>query len=274
MGFTIFESSGTFNPSTYGLTPGDVLHIIAVGGGAGGCGAANNYTPGTNGGASSFGSVLTAAGGLAPSNSAPVTPQTGSFRGAQGIAGRIGILYGANIDISSNVSVFGGCGADGWIPGVCMGRSGFSSMIFAHSQYIGSSSVGVLSQDKLGHTSNFLFTGSGYSGPLMSATPSGTQQAGSGGIYVDYGSGETKILAISGAGGIGYGAGGGGGCCSYYAAGAYVNAGAGGNSGVIAQKDYVLTSTASVSVTVGLGGAGGSGYAGGAGANGCVAIFW
>ena len=38
MGFTIFTSSGTFNPASYGLKVGDMIHIIAIGGGgASGC---------------------------------------------------------------------------------------------------------------------------------------------------------------------------------------------------------------------------------------------
>lgn len=32
MGFVIFESSGTFTPGNYGLTYGDVITVVAVGG--------------------------------------------------------------------------------------------------------------------------------------------------------------------------------------------------------------------------------------------------
>lgn len=32
MGFVIFESSGTFTPGNYGLSVGDTLTIVAVGG--------------------------------------------------------------------------------------------------------------------------------------------------------------------------------------------------------------------------------------------------
>lgn len=32
MGFALFESSGTFNPASYGLVIGDVLQVVAVGG--------------------------------------------------------------------------------------------------------------------------------------------------------------------------------------------------------------------------------------------------
>lgn len=34
MGFVIFESSGTFTPGNYGLTYGDVITVVAVGGAA------------------------------------------------------------------------------------------------------------------------------------------------------------------------------------------------------------------------------------------------
>ena len=56
MGMLLFDKSGTFVPSTYGLTAGDMLHIVAIGGG-GSAGAA--------GGATSFGNLLTVAGGAA-----------------------------------------------------------------------------------------------------------------------------------------------------------------------------------------------------------------
>lgn len=32
MGFALFESSGTFNPASYGLVVGDMLQVVAVGG--------------------------------------------------------------------------------------------------------------------------------------------------------------------------------------------------------------------------------------------------
>lgn len=271
MGFTIFESSGTFKPADYGLTVGDMLHLIVVGGGGGGCGTSNLYSAGTAGGASSFGSILTAEGGLSPEGKSAAAPQSGSFKGASGVIGSVGIYYsftsssGNTISKVNSSSVFGGGGADGWVPGVCKGRSGLSSTIFAYSQHNASGDVSsILAQDLLGHTAHFAFG----EDIILTAISASSQTAGSGGIYSDY---SSSVLAISGAGGIGYGAGGGGGCCSYVS---NTKAGAGGNSGVIAQKDYLLTSTNPVAVTVGKGGAGGTGYAGGDGTNGCVAIFW
>lgn len=32
MGFALFESSGTFNPASYGLIVGDTIQVVAVGG--------------------------------------------------------------------------------------------------------------------------------------------------------------------------------------------------------------------------------------------------
>lgn len=271
MGFTIFESSGTFNPADYGLSIGDLIHLIVVGGGGGGAGTANLYTAGTAGNASSFGNILTAAGGLAPSDKNSVTPSPGSFRGANGVSGKIGIYknYSGGTVLMPGYSVFGGGGADGWLPGVCKGRSGMPSTQFAYANHLfdDSSQIGGYPlQDNFGHTVIF-----GYMDALISYIPASNQRGGSGGIYIEH---NEPVQAIGGSGGLGYGAGGGGG-----ATGAGTNpgaalAGAGGNSGVIAQKDHVLTSLNPVSVTVGTGGSGGTGYRGGEGANGCVAIFW
>ena len=273
MGFTIFESSGTFNPVDYGLVPGDLLHLVVVGGGGGGCGAANLFIPGKAGGASSFGNILTAAGGLSPTDSNFVSPTTGSCRGASGVYGSYGGLQ------SANITFFGGNGADGWVPGVWKGRHGNHSNMEVSYKYTGTGTKSSISQFCFseGKVVNFVY----FEG-LVSAIPSSPQLAGSGGIYVDIrqttadSSSYTIVAGAGGAGGIGYGAGGGGGCAFYdeSLSTRYINLGAGGNSGVIAQKDYVLTSTNAIAVTVGTGGAGGSGYAGGAGANGCVAIFW
>ena len=274
MGFTIFESSGTFNPLDYGLVVGDMIHLVVVGGGGGGCGAANNYTPGTAGSASSFGNILTAAGGLAPSDNQVVSATPGSFLGAPGQPNiSMGVYYDNNVMTSvSGQSVYAGGGADGWLPGICKGRSGLPSTVFAFSPMLTKVVTQYFPQDEFGHIVNFAFGSS-----LLQAIPASNQKGGSGGLFLESGAGATGgfyVLAIAGAGGIGYGAGGGGGCCRYYASDVFMKAGAGGNSGVIAQKDHVLTSTSPISVTVGDGGKGGSGYAGGAGANGCVAIFW
>lgn len=76
MGFVLFESSGTFNPSAYGLVPGDLLQVVCVGGGGGVAGTDYYVTDSSaqygyssksvkfDGSASSFGSFLTAPGGV------------------------------------------------------------------------------------------------------------------------------------------------------------------------------------------------------------------
>ena len=68
MGFQLFESSGTFKPTDWGLKVGDVITVICVGGGASGghcSGTAGSITAtaGANGGTTSFGSYCTAVGG-------------------------------------------------------------------------------------------------------------------------------------------------------------------------------------------------------------------
>lgn len=272
MGFTIFESSGTFNPLDYGLSVGDLIHILAVGGGGGGCGTANLYIAGTAGSASSFGNILVAEGGLSPIDNNSVTPQTGSFRGATGFVGGLSYMHtstsSTTVEFTHERSSYAGNGADGWLPGICKGRSGLSTLLVTERYIpVKGHSISRIIQDFQGRTNNLAFRSG-----LLTAIPASNQIAGSGGIYVDDTS-TASLIAIGGAGGIGYGAGGGGGAVADYS---NYRAGAGGNSGVIAQKDYVLTSSdmKAIAVTVGTGGAGGSGYAGGAGANGCVAIFW
>jgi hypothetical protein len=73
MGFQLFETSGTFNPADWGLKTGDMLYIVAIGGGGGGVGAYGNASAGS---ASSFGSIVTAAGGNAASNYSSQTQPT------------------------------------------------------------------------------------------------------------------------------------------------------------------------------------------------------
>ena len=70
MGFAIFTKNGTFSPVAYGLRPGSDIFVAAIGGGAGTARLwlqQNNFSTckvakGGNGGASSFGSYLTAPG--------------------------------------------------------------------------------------------------------------------------------------------------------------------------------------------------------------------
>lgn len=120
MGFQLFESSGTFNPSDWGLKAGDIISIICVGGGGAGC---TNETAGKTGSASSFGSILSAAGG--------------SGGAVGGTPGTVGAYYGS----AESANNQGGCGAGGWYPGVIYcGGNGISQSIKGLTIY---SSAGV-----------------------------------------------------------------------------------------------------------------------------------
>lgn len=263
MGMLLFDKSGTFAPSTYGLTVGDMLHIVAIGGG-GSAGAA--------GGATSFGNLLTVAGGAA----------AGSF----GYGGEGGwhpalpvTLCGAppdNVPMGTVMySNAGGCGCSKTL------LSGDSTALGTETIY-GSFAP--------------LYGGAGYSGALTldnhSLGLSGTSQNGyfnggkgcNGSTYANE-SGSYVSLDLGG-GGSGYGAGGGGGY-AYSSRSSYGVASSknGGAHGVFNWLDYVLTasSPASFAITIGAGGAAGKVtgkaagsiyYNYGAGASGCVAIYW
>jgi hypothetical protein len=92
MGFALFESSGTFNPASYGLVVGDTIQVVAVGGGKGGSGSDNNdgETLGSNGGTSSFGSFVSAPGGNAAVTVAGATPPLSGDSEATGSLGSDG----------------------------------------------------------------------------------------------------------------------------------------------------------------------------------------
>lgn len=70
MGMAIFETSGSFNPSNYGLIAGDVLDVICIGGGSSGAysvgaqmaGGTGQYSPSVAGGASSIGGMSSDSG--------------------------------------------------------------------------------------------------------------------------------------------------------------------------------------------------------------------
>lgn len=129
MGFALFDQSSTFNPLDYGLSPGDNIAVIAVGGGGGGgvgtirayYSSANYYRghlPGGTGGASSFGAYVTALGGAggagwgayrsswstAAPTSQPVANATQGRYCAKAVSDRVG----------NNIAT---AGAAGWLPG-------------------------------------------------------------------------------------------------------------------------------------------------------------
>ena len=235
MGYMLFTESGTFDPAEYGLYAGSVIQIAAIGGGAGGFG-----TGCAAGQASSFGSILTAPGGVKPkSASDPGTLLDGMWPGTKGP------LYQA----SSGYTAFGlgSQGGPGWFPGEAREYlQPAMSTIFA----------------SMGGFQNGMFCWLG-SAPIKQRNPT-TVPYGAG--CADYRNGDYSYR-YNGAGGKGYGGGG---------AGVYENIG--GASGALRFASYILPNTDSIPVTVGNGGIGGyisstSNFSGG-GARGCVAVFW
>ena len=264
MGFVIFENSGTFNPSSYGLSVGDSINIICVGGGEPGnsvslfansssaCVSSISY--GT-GGASSFGSYLTAQGGS-------TSLKSGMGTGGSGSCGQ------------------GGGGAGGWLPGVQIfgGNGGCAAA---------STTAPTTLPDYYGHNPSGLggIGGINYVNGITIPNPYANLRRYSGG---NKGSGGSM-----GAGGNGYGAGGGGAAIltSHRVDGStyfYYADGMGGNSGELKIATVILSDTNGIPVSVGSGGLSShpttppnydystlSGYyEGGKGAAGCVAIFW
>lgn len=241
MGMVLFNKSGTFNPLTYGLKAGDIIHVVVVGAGGGGSGESGI---GGDGGPSSFGSFLTALGGSGGKWNLPST-FVGSFIGG-------GIQYS-------------GSGAGGWHPAVsewggdgkqsdgsCEGLFQFNDL--AGVPYLKKSSVS---------SAGPLYVNSRYS-PFK---VSGSTFRGCHGIFCGAGGGMISSEYSNG-GGSGYGAGGGGG----KELSSSENYGCGGCSGEVKFIDIVLSSTSSVAVSVGGGGGGGArsnaGNPGGAGSSG------
>ena len=263
MGMLLFDKSGTFVPSTYGLTVGALLHIVAIGGG-GSAGAA--------GGATSFGNLLSVAGGAA----------AGSFgyggEGGWHPALPVTLCSAPPNDVPMGTVMYsnaGGCGCSKVL------LSGDSTALGTKTIY-GSFAP--------------LYGGAGYSNADTSTgrgiSLNGTSQNGyfnggkgcNGKTYVRD-SGDYMSLYLGG-GGSGYGAGGGGGYAdssdSRYGTAPSKN---GGAHGAFNWLDYVLTASSptSFAITIGAGGAAGKVtgkaadrvyYNYGAGASGCVAIYW
>ena len=266
MGFTIFTSSGSFIPSKYGLSPGDVIHVKCVGGGGAGGGAYADSYAGSAGGASSFGSVLSAAGGLAGITNSKALP-TAQIGSCQGSGAGQGMLPKGS---SSYDAYYGGCGGHGWLPGVSMPTVAgcVLSQVPVNIAAVSSSALSMYPMQSAtpGYFSCFgNYSAMSYSGNIIG------QYSAQTGYFGGYGSiavGNSGYYCIAGAGGVGYGAGGGG--------AAHASGGSGGNGGVVTDIDYILTSADSIAVTVGSGGAGqGSNtFSGGGGARGCVAVWW
>lgn len=299
MGYVLFESSGTFNPATYGLVTGDPIQVVVVGGGGGGTTSSQSISYGesyttnniaaTAGTASSFGSYVTASGGNAGGTSFKTSNTPFMSKLISRAAGSAVTQYYYGIAIQS-------MGEDGWLPtgvqpfdltGVCTlllsdpmavlptlfpvsGRilysftastSGTTTYVSSNTNYVGASETAARTDKRGGYSyDNYLYT-TGLIGTSMSK----------------------YVYLTAGIPGLGYGAGGAGGAYSSYRSGSSTSyyRGTGGRAGTVAYGSLVLPNTNSITVTVGVGGIGGTsthtvGYYhyGGGGASGCVAVFW
>lgn len=271
MGYTLFTASGTFSPSTYGLNAGDLIHIKCVGGGGGG---GSSQTGATNGGTSSFGSILTAVGGnagVAGANTMP-TAQEGNCRG--GVASTSMVLpYGTSWYPLS----VGGAGGHGWAPGLHIPLIAGSVGGIIGISIAGSSTSGLyMYPTGLANANSAILEVGGMLAPLVfnssGRSSASCDPSASTAPYGNYGYAQcSSNYAMGGPGGLGYGAGGGGNCDLRYS-----SYGSGGNGGCIKDIDYLLTNSNSIAVTVGAGGSGVNNgvYSSGGGARGCVAIWW
>lgn len=116
MGMKIFESSGTFSPSSYGLSAGDVVDVICVGGGSSGVTATGTGTSASvSGGTSSFGSTVSSANGITMAKGGAASGAIcggGAGGYMPGISG-----YGGNGGTGSGATL---CGMAGGVEGQCI----------------------------------------------------------------------------------------------------------------------------------------------------------
>lgn len=259
MGMVIFEESGTFNPSDWGLEAGNMLQVICVGGGAGGSASdiGNGGDLGNPGEASSFGSYITAQGA-----NTDISAPNGMGRGGSSAF----YEYGS----SNRYYLLPGGGAGGYLPGLPQyggsGGNGASYPFDASASF----PVNAHAPSGLGGVGQS-FIASDYGYEFFTDLPFANLSVGASGIKgAGGGSGDR-----GGAGGNGYGAGGGGGACGSDHNALY-NMSQGGNSGELKIATIKLINTNSISVTVGDGGSGATynSAKGGKGAPGVVIITW
>lgn len=247
MGYAFFDKSGNFNPLDYGLSVGDVINVICVGGGGGGASGYVSTSYGKNGGTggtTSFGSHCTALGGSGGVANTTQATQ-GQYLGGHGHSGGYAAGGGAGGYIPGAPD-WGGNGQDGMYASVnaaiAVGVPGGTAGV--GGAYNASSGGSLLS----GSLTRFLSGWSPNGAARWDGNPGGFFGAGSGYHYQTY--------SAAGGGGTGYGAGGG--------AGSYNNTVSqattfGGNSGQVRRASIVLATTSSIAVTVG-GGGSGAGY--------------
>jgi len=275
MGFCLLTTSGTWDPTQYGIQANTMLHIKCVGGGGGGSfwasGGSVSYN-GSDGETTSFGSIISSEGGYGgymEATNAIRLPKAYSRSSYKNMGNAAVALCGLNI-------ISGGVGADGWMPGYTPRASvngGYYLIpVLTNATTSGASFYsGILgSLGCVGRGSaTWHLEGRDISMSLNSGTVNTTPTSNSLPFgYAGYIGSVASILLLS-AGGVGYGAGGGG-CCNSNAASNYSD---GGDSGQIKDIDYYLTSTSPISYTIGAGGSGYDRYGGG-GAQGCIAIWW
>lgn len=310
MGFALFDQSSTFNPLDYGLSPGDNIAVIAVGGGGGGgVGIVRGTYSNTNyyrghllggtGGASSFGTYVTALGGAGgagwgAARSSWSTTQPTFQPTANATQGRYQ-AKAVSDKISTHIAT---AGAAGWLPGYdwyadnagadlkmyVTGDTERTCLKFRQSP--GLSGYPAFHTDRIWHvsSSNYRSIYTEYPNDALycpAAAPVFSIM-----YYDDYpyigAKVHQRLLAISGGngcrpyntnsiysdacvpafGGLGYGAGGGGASTAYtslYSTTRATSAGNGGNSGEVVYANVQITSLEPIAVTVG-GGGGGAGY--------------
>ena len=235
MGMAIFERSGTFDPTVYGLVAGDVLQVICVGGGSSGDGVTGspsnaNLVNGITGGTSSFGSHVSSDDGY-----------------TIGTGGKSFATTGA-----SNFAAYAAGGAGGYLPGIPMfGGNGGDGNGAPASGLGGQGGNSDVSPSQICNTRGNGNKGAGY-GNAMNNQSTGAE--------------------VDAAGGNGYGAGGGG---VAYTSSSKSLAGYGGDAGKFMLGTVILPTLDQIAVTVGTGGASvGANYASGRGADGVVIVTW
>lgn len=255
MGMQIFEKSGTFKPADWGLGAGDMVQVICVGGGCSGdvtvitSSGKDQSIQGKSGGNSSFGNYVTAFGGSQLDHTI-----------CMGVGGCGEYDYNVN-----NGVVAAGGGAGGYMIGIPFyGGNGGNGNIAEHTTTI--------------PITNTLPSGLGGAGQL---TPESNAYVFSTGLpyaNVFTRNGNKGAEGTDANGGNGYGAGGSGG-------GRVFDTGTpefthGGNSGQIMFGTVKLTSSNSITVTVGKGGTANTysdmhgTMSSGKGADGVVVVTW
>lgn len=264
MGYVLYTASGTFNPASYGLTAGDTVQVVCVGGGASGTvlrGITNKA-----GSASSFGSYATA-----PGANAHIIASSKLTYGALVTGGRIGI--------SNDVHCRGSMGAPGWLPDI-----GYVPMPNAVYGFAPNDKMTVIDYS----ASKGPYDYAPYSAGINALNRRGVGYAGCGQLQANVRSDSTGmfqfyyLLFTHRPGGMGFGAGGGGTYFSndFYSTGTLYDTSAGGNSGGVVEATVTLSSSAAIAVTVGSGGdsvtttINSYPMYSGEGADGCVAVFW